>query len=187
MLGGAVFNSRKQLNLGFDHSMDPVGEKIVRGGVTLPGDSELVTDADEEVRMLHPSGSRHGLILQPSQVFVLYSNLQINDGSNPTSSRGLGYVDSRKDTLTVTFELTGKPPTESDQPGPTPTSATRRSRHGRNSKTPKAEKIGSHTVEIELAQDKTALRTRKGDTGSVLWKARFASTSPYSCSEFPTH
>jgi len=26
-------------------------------------------------------------------------------------------------------------------------------------------------VEIELFQDKTALRTRKGDTGSVLWKA----------------
>lgn len=39
--------------------MDPVGEKIVRGGVTLPGDSEPVTDADEEVRMLHPSRSRH--------------------------------------------------------------------------------------------------------------------------------
>jgi len=27
------------------------------------------------------------------------------------------------------------------------------------------------TVEIEIFQDKTALRSRKGDTGSVLWKA----------------
>ena len=28
------------------------------------------------------------------------------------------------------------------------------------------------SVEIEIAQDKTALRSRKGDTGSVVWRAR---------------
>jgi hypothetical protein len=28
-------------------------------------------------------------------------------------------------------------------------------------------------IEIELVQDKTALRSRKGDTGSVLWMARY--------------
>jgi hypothetical protein len=28
--------------------MDPVAERIVRGAITLPSDSELVTDADEE-------------------------------------------------------------------------------------------------------------------------------------------
>jgi protein N-lysine methyltransferase METTL21D len=26
--------------------------------------------------------------------------------------------------------------------------------------------------EIQIAQDKTSLRSRKGDTGSVVWKAR---------------
>jgi hypothetical protein len=98
---------------------------------------------------------------------LLYSNLQINHGSNSTSFRGLGYVDSRKDTLTVTFEL--NPP--AGQPEMPSKSSTRKSRHGR--KAPNIEKIGNKTIEIELAQDKTALRTRKGDTGSVLWKARF--------------
>ncbi|KAG6827206.1 hypothetical protein H0H92_012790 [Tricholoma furcatifolium] len=35
----------------------------------------------------------------------------------------------------------------------------------------KTTKIADKIVEIELYQDKTALRSRKGDTGSVLWKA----------------
>lgn len=33
--------------------------------------------------------------------------------------------------------------------------------------------IEEKTLEIQLAQDKTALRSRKGDTGSVLWRARY--------------
>ena len=62
------------------------------------------------------------------------------------NSRGLGYVDSHKDVLDIKFEINEKKPR-----GP----------------------IVAKTVEIELCQDKTALRSRKGDTGSVLWKARF--------------
>ena len=62
------------------------------------------------------------------------------------NSRGLGYVDSHRDVLDIKFELKDK----------------------------KAKGLTVvKTVEIELFQDKTALRTRKGDTGSVLWKARF--------------
>ncbi|KAF9461538.1 putative methyltransferase-domain-containing protein [Collybia nuda] len=130
--------------------MNPVAEKIIRGSVSLPGDSDLVMDADEEV-------------------FLLYSSLQAKDTPDSTLFRGLGHVDSRKDILTVTFELkafSGQPKTEA------PSLRTpRKHRHSKNTKTQKSEKISSKTVEIELAQDKTALRTRKGDTGSVLWRA----------------
>jgi protein N-lysine methyltransferase METTL21D len=34
----------------------------------------------------------------------------------------------------------------------------------------------SKTLEFTLAQDKTALRTRKGDTGSILWRVRWVLT-----------
>jgi protein N-lysine methyltransferase METTL21D len=48
-----------------------------------------------------------------------------------------------------------------------------------SSKNLKSKKKLKHTtaetqivVEVELAQDPTALRSRKGDTGSVLWRLR---------------
>ncbi|KAJ7434213.1 putative methyltransferase-domain-containing protein [Mycena galericulata] len=88
-----------------------------------------------------------------SQVFILYSR------STPSSSelRGLGYLDSHSDTLTLTFDL--KPP----------------SRLSSTANKPKRKSaswaVQDKTVEIQLSQDKTALRTRKGDTGSVVWKA----------------
>lgn len=63
------------------------------------------------------------------------------------NSRGLGYVDSHRDVLDIKFEII-------------------------KDKKPKCP-IVVKTVEIELFQDKTALRSRKGDTGSVLWKARY--------------
>jgi len=31
--------------------------------------------------------------------------------------------------------------------------------------------VRDKTLEVQLMQDKTALRTRKGDTGSVVWMA----------------
>ncbi|KAJ7180627.1 putative methyltransferase-domain-containing protein [Mycena filopes] len=101
-----------------------------RGLVRLPPGSERVMDADEEV-------------------FILYSK----NTSSSNELRGLGYLDSHKDTLTLSFEL--KPPSWSD------------SRTGKQ----KRKAVQDKTVEIELAQDKTALRTRTGDTGSVVWRA----------------
>ena len=65
------------------------------------------------------------------------------------NSRGLGYVDSHKDILEIKFDLELK--VVHQKP-----------------KDPSVIK----TVDVKLFQDKTALRTRKGDTGSVLWKAR---------------
>uniref|UniRef100_A0A8H7XTF8 Uncharacterized protein n=1 Tax=Psilocybe cubensis TaxID=181762 RepID=A0A8H7XTF8_PSICU len=91
------------------------------------------------------------------EIFILYSELQIG-GAASTDFRGLGYLDSRKDILEIKFELKGV----SEAPSTTPT---------KKSKLRKAPKEAKTTVEIELMQDKTALRSRKGDTGSVLWKA----------------
>ncbi|KAF8892122.1 putative methyltransferase-domain-containing protein [Infundibulicybe gibba] len=67
--------------------------------------------------------------------------------------RGLGHLDSRTDKMIISFEL----PDSSAQ-----------TNLGRKQKKPKPR---YETLEITLAQDKTALRTRKGDTGSVVWKA----------------
>jgi len=88
-----------------------------------PG-SELVTDADEEV-------------------FILYSELQATP-----NSRGLGYVDSHRDILEITFDLELKAVHKKLK-----------------------DLTVVKTIDIKLFQDKTALRTRKGDTGSVLWRA----------------
>ncbi|KAJ6581459.1 putative methyltransferase-domain-containing protein [Mycena capillaripes] len=102
-----------------------------RGLIRLPLGSERVVDADEEV-------------------FILYSK------STPASSnehRGLGYLDSHTDILTLNFELKSS------------------SFDHRAAKPKRKLAIQEKTVEIQLAQDKTALRTRTGDTGSVVWRA----------------
>ena len=91
----------------------------------------------------------------------MYSEKQgVSDSISESSSRfrGLGYVDSHKDFLEFKFEINGS--TISNEPG-TP----RRKRKAQS-------KHVDRTIEIELHQDKTALHTRKGDTGSVVWKAR---------------
>lgn len=104
--------------------------------------------------MKRSCGSKsHSVDLTPqSQVFILYSK------SAPTSNehRGLGYFNSRLDTLTLAFEL--KSPFS-------PNSGITKSKR-------KFARPQEKTVEIQLAQDKTALRSRTGDTGSVVWKAR---------------
>ncbi|GLB43364.1 putative lysine methyltransferase [Lyophyllum shimeji] len=120
--------------------MDPESQHGFRGAVRISSDAERVTDADEEV-------------------FLLYSDLQSGAATADTDTfRGLGHVDSRKDTMTITFELKVPTSTASDKPR-------------RHRKTRKPSKDLDKTFQIELAQDKSALRTRKGDTGSVLWKA----------------
>lgn len=107
-----------------------------------PPGSELVTDADEEVSLLI-SHTQLDADATFDQVFVLYTELQ----ANIPSHRGLGYVNSHRDVLEIIFELKTVHKIKKDL-------------------------FLDKTIEIELFQDKTALRTRKGDTGSVLWKAR---------------
>ncbi|KAF8552735.1 hypothetical protein OG21DRAFT_1465295 [Imleria badia] len=112
--------------------------------VNLPTDSSPVTDADEEI-------------------FLLYSALNQTNTSlvGPDGFRGLGHLDSRKDTLNIQFEL--RPPSALSPPRPT-----QKPKHSRK----KASKeSATREIEIEIAQDPTALRSRQGDTGSVVWRA----------------
>ncbi|KAF7308807.1 hypothetical protein MKEN_01080300 [Mycena kentingensis (nom. inval.)] len=89
-----------------------------------------------------PAGSERVLDAD-EEVFILYSR-------STTEPRGLGYVDNRSDILTLSFTL---------KPG----FITK----GKRKQLAAQEK----TVEIQMAQDKTALRSRSGDTGSVVWQA----------------
>lgn len=74
--------------------------------------------------------------------------------------QGLGYVDSRSPVLNVNIELDFS----IDQP-------TSRGNRKKGSKGPKPQKR-NETIEVDLAQNPTSLRSRKGDTGSVLWRVR---------------
>ncbi|KAK1222139.1 Ribosomal protein lysine methyltransferase [Marasmius sp. AFHP31] len=120
--------------------------------LALPSESEQVIDADEEI-------------------FLLYADLQSHthtEGAGATSFRGLGHIDSHKDELTVAFEL--KTATSSSAQVPSPSRPKKDSRKTRKSgKTTRSSQ--SLEIEVRILQDKTALRTRKGDTGSVLWHA----------------
>ena len=74
---------------------------------------------------------------------------------------GLGYVDSRSPVLSVKIEL--------DLPGADrPPSRKNRRKSSEITKSRKRDMA----IEVELAQDPTSLRSRKGDTGSVLWRVR---------------
>ncbi|KAJ7334102.1 hypothetical protein DFH08DRAFT_298499 [Mycena albidolilacea] len=87
--------------------------------------------------------------LTRAEIFILYSNK-----ASSNEPRGLGYLDSHSDVLTLNFEV--------KSPSPSNLGITKAKRKVREQ---------TETVEIQLAQDKTALRTRTGDTGSVVWRA----------------
>ncbi|KAI0682977.1 putative methyltransferase-domain-containing protein [Cytidiella melzeri] len=116
---------------------------VSRGPCRLPAGSTLVTDADEEI-------------------FLLYTALASKNARRTEEDgfRGLGYIDNHKDVLTLEF-VVPSPRTKGQA------SNTSRKKKGRRLQSDVEQK----TIEVLLAQDKTALRSRKGDTGSVLWKA----------------
>ena len=104
-------------------------------------------------------------------MFLLYTNLasrKVADGS--TTFRGLGHIDSHEDTLTISLRLDA-PYSQGRDNVLAPGSPSHKSRRSAKGKT-RAVKIGEETLDVEIVQDKTALRSRKGDTGSVLWHAR---------------
>ena len=94
----------------------------------------------------------------------MYTDLragEVQDGSTPFA--GLGSVDSKADVLVVSFNL---PPCEPPPPPPVPTndkSSPHRKRRSHSRK--KSVQIEQEAFEVELIQDKTILRSRKGDTG----------------------
>ncbi|KAH7335274.1 putative methyltransferase-domain-containing protein [Rhizoctonia solani] len=112
--------------------------------VTLPQGSSQVLDADEEV-------------------FILYSRHFENRDED--GIQGLGSVNSLAGTLSLSFTLSS--PEIYTSPGNPKSKGRSRHRKASNSKSERAEK----TIEIEVFQDITGLRSRKGDTGSVVWRA----------------
>ncbi|KAG1786037.1 putative methyltransferase-domain-containing protein [Suillus plorans] len=120
----------------------------------LPDNIEPVTDADEEIFLVYTALNQKPL-----------------DQTGPDGFHGLGHVDSRQDTLSIRFELNA--PSQPTSSGAAESKSASRSRKGRSARKTRGEET-SHVIEIELAQDKTALRSRKGDTGSVLWRASIA-------------
>jgi hypothetical protein len=150
-------------------------DAIPPGPVSLPVSATFVSDADEEI-------------------FLLYTRLAAlkpPDISNTGHFHGLGSENSKEDVLLVRIEL--KPPSTTHSSPPKPEKvkpkADRRNR-ARKSEGSKSrsgimvghgDELGTRrggaepqalVFEYELFQDKTALRSRSGDTGSVLWKAR---------------
>ncbi|KAI0028400.1 hypothetical protein K488DRAFT_89782 [Vararia minispora EC-137] len=122
--------------------------------VRLPETATTVTDADEEV-------------------FLLYTRLAglkpIGDATSSLGFRGLGFLDATTDRLPVRLEITphsGDVHTDPDVPeGKARQNSRRRMKRRRNSEEQRV------VLELELWQDTTALRSRAGDTGSVLWRA----------------
>ncbi|EAU90214.2 hypothetical protein CC1G_05752 [Coprinopsis cinerea okayama7 len=116
-----------------------------------------------------------------ADIFLIYTDLQGVHASPEDGNRyrGLGYIDSTKDVLEIALELLPedppKEPTSTEWPSAmnveceAPKSKQRR-RRTRPTAT-SAQNKGPEKVEIELLQDITSLRSRKGDTGSVVWKA----------------
>lgn len=148
---------------------------IVRGVVRLPPDSTLITDADEEVYITSlATYFQLRISCTPPQVFLLYTSLaarKVADGES-TSFRGLGHIDSHQDTLSISLNIgTRTSNTDTTEPvhGAQGHSAKRKGHPKRKNRDPDR---GVETLEVEIVQDKTALRSRKGDTGSVVWHAR---------------
>lgn len=105
------------------------------------------------------------------QVFLLYTGLAARTAADGSSGfRGLGHIDSHEDTLTVTLNL--GVPENADAPDDTARAGKRKARGSQTKKARNKKDTTNRTIEVEIVQDKTALRSRKGDTGSVLWHAR---------------
>ncbi|KAI0697729.1 hypothetical protein C8T65DRAFT_19483 [Cerioporus squamosus] len=129
-----------------------------RGAIRLPPGSTRVLDADEEV-------------------FLLYTSLagRRAETNGTTGFRGLGHIDSHEDTLTISINLgaptLGAADTSTAHVQEVPPRHRRRESSSQKRKARKPRTEEAQTLEVEIFQDKTALRSRKGDTGSVLWHA----------------
>jgi protein N-lysine methyltransferase METTL21D len=162
--------------------MDATG--IPAGLISLPTDARFVSDADEEI-------------------FLLYTRLAAlkpPDSSDTGHFHGLGSENSKEDSLLVRIEL--KPPLQStatataSEPSSLASNSEKSNNRnaGRRNRGKKKKREGPQSrsdvligrgkelrepvvLEYRLFQDITALRSRSGDTGSVLWKTRFVSPS----------
>jgi hypothetical protein len=137
-------------------------DAIPPGPISLPTDATFVSDADEEI-------------------FLLYTRLAAlkpPDSSDTGNFHGLGTENSKEDALLVRIEL--KPPPTAYDPTPKSEKLNRntgrrnrgKKREGSRSRSDYRKELEPVVLEYRLFQDITALRSRSGDTGSVLWKTR---------------
>lgn len=146
---------------------------IPDGPISLPTDATFVSDADEEI-------------------FLLYTRLAAlkpPDSNDIDHFHGLGSENSKEDSLLVRIELNPPPPpltvTTSDASNSekldnqNPGRRNRRKKKKRESlqnrsgvSIGRGKELEPVVLEYRLFQDITALRSRSGDTGSVLWKTR---------------
>jgi hypothetical protein len=152
----------------------PVRMDPVPGPISLPTNATFVSDADEEI-------------------FLLYTRLAAlkpPDSTDADHFHGLGSENSQEDALVVHIEITPPPTAHPSlrKPEKVNRKADRRNRVGRRKGSGSKSDIAMgaedgfapghrgepepFVFEYQLFQDKTALRSRSGDTGSVLWKAR---------------
>jgi protein N-lysine methyltransferase METTL21D len=139
--------------------MDTTG--IPDGPLSLPKDATFVSDADEEI-------------------FLLYTRLAAlkpPDSSDTGHFHGLGSENSKDDALLVRIELKPPPPTtvNASEPGQAPKLDNRntgRRNRGKKRREGFQSRLEPVVLEYRLFQNITALRTRSGDTGSVVWKTR---------------
>ena len=151
-------------------------DAIPHGPVSLPSNATFVSDPDEENFLL----------------YTRLATLKPPDSSDTGHFHGLGSENSKEDALLVRIEL--KPPSATHLSPPKPekvnSNADRRirARKSKGSSSRSGIALGhgdgfgvrreggaepeALVFEYKLFQDKTALRSRRGDTGSVLWKAR---------------
>jgi hypothetical protein len=155
---------------------------IPAGPISLPTDATFVSNAEEEIFLL----------------YTRLATLKPPDSSDAGHFHGLGSENSKEDSLLVRIEL--KPPPAStavttSEPSLAPNSekldnrgAGRRNRGRKKKREGPQSRSGASigrgkelrepvVLEYRLFQDITALRSRSGDTGSVLWKTRFVSSS----------
>ena len=126
------------------------------GPITLPQSATLVSDADDEI-------------------FLLYTRLAAlkpADSSDTGHFHGLGSEDPNQDSLQICIEL--KPPITCSPQNSETMKQGRKRRRKCGAPNAKEERSRRDPIVFEyiLFQDKTALRSRSGDTGSVLWKTR---------------
>ncbi|KZS94571.1 hypothetical protein SISNIDRAFT_549120 [Sistotremastrum niveocremeum HHB9708] len=122
--------------------------------ISLPDDSVPVTDADEEVFLLYTR--------------LASAPLAEDEDDHKHAFHGLGFVDSHHDIINLSIPI---PSLISASAAVGETTSGKKS--GRKPKNRSISSKGSaeRTIEIELFQDMTALRSRPGETGSVLWQA----------------
>ncbi|KAI9460730.1 putative methyltransferase-domain-containing protein [Russula earlei] len=141
------------------------------GPLDLPANATFVSDPDEEIFLL----------------YTRLATLKPPDSSDLGNFHGLGSENSMEDALLVRIELKPPPTTHevANMSGESKRNTGRKIK-GKKKKSSRSDITIGHegmlewggkgqpepvVLEYELFQDKTALRSRSGDTGSVLWKA----------------